>query len=518
MDLNNKIDYLINKLNKKKFFEVIKEGIELINKFPNLFIFYNIVGLAHQNIKNLEESEKYFLKAIEIDPKEVSPKNNLANTYLSLGKLNESENLFKEIIDQHGIVPVALANYARLKRKIGDFNKAIYLLEEALNTDKDNLGFLEDLANCYQSQGDFEKSKKICNNILEINPNNIAAHIILSKQTDYNIEDNNLQEMIDSESKLNERDINKNKICFAIGKAYEDKKDIDNSFKYIEKGNILQDSLVNYQIEKDELIYKNIKDIFSKIKINLKKKNYNKKKIIFICGLPRSGTTLVEQILSSHSEVAGAGELTYLKKSIDNIFFQENIINETILKNEIESEENMLNNMYYKFLEIHKFEKNIITDKAPQNFMWIGFIKLFFPNAKVIHCFRNANDNFLSLYKNNFASNQHMGWSFNGNNIVKFYNLYSDLMKFWKLNCEGFFHEINYDKLVTDNQAEIKKLLNYCDLDWEENCLNHYKNKNPITTVSLFQARKPIYKSSLNSSKNYSKHLEKYFKLLNQYS
>ena len=227
---------------------------------------------------------------------------------------------------------------------------------------------------------------------------------------------------------------------------------------------------------------------------------------------------MVEQILSSHSEVAGAGELTYLKKSIDNIFFQENIINENILKNEIESEENMLNNMYYKFLEIHKFEKNIITDKAPQNFMWIGFIKLFFPNAKVIHCFRNANDNFLSLYKNNFASNQHMGWSFNGNNIVKFYNLYSDLMKFWKLNCEGFFHEINYDKLVTDNQAEIKKLLNYCDLDWEENCLNHYKNKNPITTVSLFQARKPIYKSSLNSSKNYSKHLEKYFKFLNQYS
>ena len=111
MDLDNKIDYLINKLNKKKFFEVIKEGIELINKFPNLFIFYNIVGLAHQNIKNLEESEKYFLKAIEIDPKEVSPKNNLANTYLSLRKLNESENLFKEIIDQHGIVPVALATF-----------------------------------------------------------------------------------------------------------------------------------------------------------------------------------------------------------------------------------------------------------------------------------------------------------------------------------------------------------------------------------------------------------------------
>ena len=518
MDLNNKIDDLINKLNKKNFFEVIKEGNILIDKFPNLFIFYNIVGLAHQNIKNFEESEKFFLKAIEMDPKEVSPKNNLANTYLSLGKLNESEKLFKEILDQHGNISVVLANYARLKRKVNDFNKSVYLLEEALKIDNDNSGFLEDLANCYQSQGNFEKSKIICTNILEKNPNNIAAHIILSKQTNYNNDDNNLKEMIDNESKLNERDINKNKICFAIGKAYEDKKDIDNSFNYIKKGNILQDNLINYKIEKDELIYKNIKDIFSRIKLNLQKRKYNKKKIIFICGLPRSGTTLVEQILSSHSKVNGAGELTYLKKSIDSIFFRENKLNEIALNNEIKSDENILNDMYYNFLEIHKFENSIITDKAPQNFMWVGFIKLFFPNAKVIHCFRNANDNFLSLYKNNFASNQHMGWSFNGSNIAKFYNLYSDLMKFWKLNCEGFFHEINYDKLVIDNESEIKKLLSYCELEREENCFNHYKNKTPITTVSLFQARKPIYKSSLHSSQNYSKYLDKYFKQLDKYN
>ena len=234
--------------------------------------------------------------------------------------------------------------------------------------------------------------------------------------------------------------------------------------------------------------------------------------------MPRSGTTLVEQILSSHSKVNGAGELTYLKKSIDSIFFKENKLNEIALNNEIKSDENILNDMYYNFLEIHKFENSIITDKAPQNFMWIGFIKLFFPNSKVIHCFRNANDNFLSLYKNNFASNQHMGWSFNGSNIAKFYNLYSDLMKFWKLNCEGFFYEINYDKLVIDNESEIKKLLSYCELEQEENCFNHYKNKTPITTVSLFQARKPIYKSSLHSSQNYSKYLDKYFKQLDKYN
>ncbi len=516
MDLNNKIDDLIYKLNSKNFFEVIKDGNELINKYPNSFIFYNLVGLAYQNIKNFEESETFFLKAIQLDSKEVSPKNNLANTYLALNKLSDSEKLFKNIIDQHGRISVVLANFARLKRKLNDFDKAVELLEEVIDKEKNNLAYLEDLANCYQSQGNFEKSKKICIDILKKNPTNISAHLILSKQTDYGKDDINLEAMIEAEKKLGFEDINKNKICFAIGKAYEDKKNIDDSFKYIEKGNNLQAKKINYQIDKEELIFKNIKDLFLKVSPNLKKK-FNKKKIIFICGLPRSGTTLVEQILSSHSTVNGAGELTYLKKSIDHLFIKEGMLNENLVNEAITSNENILNDMYHKFLDIHKFEKNIITDKAPQNFMWIGFIKFFFPNAKVIHCFRNPDDNFLSLYKNNFASNQHMGWSFSGENIVKFYNLYSDLMKFWKIKCKDFFYEINYDKLVIDKDAEIKKLLNYCELEWEENCLSHHKNKTPITTVSLVQARKPIYKSSLNSSKIYHKYLSKYFKLLNKY-
>ncbi len=517
MNLNNKIDDLIYKLNSKKFFEVIKDGNELINKYPNSFIFYNLVGLAYQNIKNFEESEIFFLKAIQLDSKEVSPKNNLANTYLALNKLSDAEKLFKNIINQHGRISVVLANFARLKRKLNDFDKAVELLEEVINKDKNNLAYLEDLANCYQSQGNFEKTKKICIDILNKNPKNISAHLILSKQTDYSKGEINLEAMIEAEKNLSIEDINKNRICFAIGKAYEDKQNIDESFKYIEKGNNLQSKKVNYKIDKEELVFKNIKNLFSKIKPNLKKK-FNNKRIIFICGLPRSGTTLVEQILSSHSKVNGAGELTYLKKSIDNLFIKENKLDENIINSEINSNENLLNDMYHRYLEIHKFGKNIVTDKAPQNFMWVGFIKFFFPNAKVVHCFRNSNDNFLSLYKNNFASNQHMGWSFTGDNIVKFYNLYSDLMKFWKLKYKDFFYEINYDKLVVDKDAEIKKLLNYCELELEENCFNHDKNKTPITTVSLVQARKPIYKSSLNSSKIYSKYLNKYFKLLNKYN
>ena len=273
MDLNNKINDLTQKLTSNKFLEVIKEGKELTNKFPNLFIFHNILGLAYQGITLLEDAEKCFLKAIELNSKEVGPKNNLANTYSSLGKLEDAQKLFEQIITQFEKSPIILANYSRLKRKLNDFNTAKNLLEEALSIDKNNLEFYEDLATCYQSIGNFEKSKEICNKILEKNPNHIPAHITLSKQTDYSKEDNNLKNMISAEENLNDENINKVKICFAIGKAFEDKKNIDESFKYINKANNLQDNLINYKIEKDEILFKNIKNFFSNLNINLSKKN-----------------------------------------------------------------------------------------------------------------------------------------------------------------------------------------------------------------------------------------------------
>ena len=514
MDLKKKVDHIINKLGSKKFKEVIEECNVLIKKFPNIFIFYNLCGLAYQGINDQNSAEKLFIKAIEINPKEFGPKNNLANTYNFLGKLEESQNLFEEILSETKNNSLVLANYAGLKKKLNDYNSACLLLEKAVSLDKENIPFYEELASCYQNIGDFEKCKKTCEKIINLNKNNIQAHIIISRQNNYKKDRNNLDDM---ESLYKSDHINideKIKLSFAIGKAFEDLKDFELSFKYRKEGNYFQQSKINYNIKNDEKLFRSIENFFNKNELKKIKKNYNKKQIIFICGLPRSGTTLVEQILSSHKKVAGAGELIYLKKVIDSMFIQDNkIINQNIIK-ELELENNNLNNKYFDLLKTHNFDEKIITDKAPQNFIWIGFIKIFFPNSKVIHCFRNSKDNFLSLFKNNFASNLHMGWTFDPINIVKFYNLYFDLMNFWKSKYSDFIYDIEYEKLVKDSNTEIQKLIKFCNLEWDENCLNHHKNKTPISTVSMYQARKPIYTDSLNLSHAYTKHLEDYFKLL----
>jgi len=238
--------------------------------------------------------------------------------------------------------------------------------------------------------------------------------------------------------------------------------------------------------------------------------------------MPRSGTTLVEQIISTHKLVYGAGELSYLVQSIfENLAGKNNSkgllkLDETKLFDELKKPtENNLEKFYNEQLNSHKSHLNYVTDKAPQNFKWIGIMKLFFPNSKVIHCKRIAKDNCLSLYKNQFPS-ETMNWAFDQEDIGKYYNGYKDLMSFWKTKIPNFVYDLSYEKLVQNQEQEVTNLIKFCGLDWDPDCLKFYeKNKTPIKTVSVNQARKPIYSNSINSSEFYSKNLSILFDLVN---
>ena len=162
----------------------------------------------------------------------------------------------------------------------------------------------------------------------------------------------------------------------------------------------------------------------------------------------------------------------------------------------------------------HKFETNIITDKAPQNFLWLGFVKIFFPNSKIIHCSRNSKDNCLSLFKNYFPSDE-MLWSFDQTNIAYYYNFYKGLIDFWKSKFNDSICDVNYEDMVESPENELKKIFSFCNLKWDPNCLNFYlSKKTPISTASVNQARKPIYKSSVNSNEGFSEYLTEMFHIL----
>jgi len=514
MDLKKKVEQLLKELKLGKFSKVIIDGEKLLKKNQDKGYLFNICGLAHQRLNKIETSIVYFNKAISLEPQNLGHKNNLANSLISLCRYKEAEDIFKKILTIDPKNTPALVNYARLKNILLDFKSSINLYENALKLIKNDLGIWLNLGSVYQSIGEFSKANNIFNNILKIKPNFVPAHVSISKVNDYSENNSNLSLMTNLNKSHNLDKKEKSDLEFAIGKAYDDQKNYELSIKYFQSANEKRNELANYNFKSDEKLFKSIKNYFEKVDLNKINKEKNSKKIIFIVGLPRSGTTLLEQILSAHHEVFGAGELDFLRQIIDKNFVQDSKLLSQKINEFHLSNNNEINDKYFDYLN-NLNNKSIVTiDKGPQNFIWVGFIKLFFNNAKVIHCKRNLKDTFLSNYKNNFASKD-MDWTYNPLEIIKYFNCYDDLMRFWKKICGNFVYEVDYENIINNNETEIRKLLNFCELNWDENCLQHHNSKKTIIkTVSAYQARKPIYKTSINSNKHYMQSLEKFFKQL----
>ena len=243
-----------------------------------------------------------------------------------------------------------------------------------------------------------KESKNYLLKILKLQPKNIFAHKALSTIIDYNEDQNHLDEMMKLINEENFSHVNsdqKTQIFFALGKAYEDLKEFENSFHFLKKANLFSEDSHSYTLENTKKMFDNLIKLFDTLKIKKPKANTNKKNI-FICGMPRSGTTLVEQMVASHGLVEGAGEIHYLSDIINKNFIENRKFNKSKILNEMDSEQNQVFSEYNNLIKFHNFKSDIITDKAPQNFMWIGFIKIFFPNSKIIHCFRNPKDNCLN--------------------------------------------------------------------------------------------------------------------------
>ena len=222
--------------------------------------------------------------------------------------------------------------------------------------------------------------------------------------------------------------------------------------------------------------------------------------------MPRSGTTLVEQILSAHKKVYGAGELSFLSDAINrHVIIDKKFINDKI-ENISEEKLRLIQGDYLKNLENFNFKEDYLVDKAPLNFRWIGFIRILFPNSKIIHCTRDPMDTCFSNYKNSFAGPS-LSFGYNLSNLGNFFNLYKKLMEYWNKKFDKDIYNLSYEKLVSDQEKETKQLLKFCNLDWDINCLKPHENKNKVATASLAQVRSPVYKSSIKKWKNYSSYL-----------
>ena len=514
--IKNEVKNIQNLFLSKNYKLIIQASKKAIKQYPNISIFYNLLGLALNNLGEYTKAITILLEGYKINSKDIAILNNLGNAYKYNYEYENAEKFYQKAIKLNQNYFHAYLNYGNLKREINLFNEANDLYNKALKINKNDPIINYALAMSYQSLGDFQKSNFYAEETLKLEPKFTKADLLISRSKEYKKNDNHLNKMIDKLKNLELNEVQKTELNFAISKAFEDLDNINESINYLKRANKFKNDLVEYNLNEEKKIFNSIKKIYLKINIDKLPKTLikNEKKIIFILGMPRSGTTLVEQIVSAHPEVYGSGELPYIKKIIKGEFVDNNEISEEKLKAYLYNEDKIIEipKKYFSYLEKYKIKESYITDKAPLNFYWLGYIKIFFPNSKIIHCSRNAKDNCLSLYKNFFEGN--LDFCYSEYNLISFYNLYKDIMEFWTKLLPNNFLNINYEHLVNNQKEEISKLLSYCELDWNDACLDFSKNKNPIKTVSIKQARNPIYKSSVRSYEKYKLYLNSLFEKL----
>ena len=498
-ELQKKFAILTNKLKVGLFEDVVMEGKILLKKRKHQVLF-NIVCIAYQSLGKYSDSLKIMDQALKANPKNPHFLNNMGISHYKLENFDKAEYFFKKGLEVEPNYVNILNNLGNLKRDLNFTKEAINLYKKSLSIKEDLIQVLFNLSLSYESLGDFDNAKICLKKIQNHDPKFTEADRLYSTMIKYN---ENHEHYVQMEKKLKNdglNDLQFSHLYFGLAKYYEDIKEYEKSFLNYSKGNSILKNISKYDIKKDIDDFEKIKkfsyeDLIPNSKID-------NRKIIFIVGMPRSGTSLVEQILSSHKKVFGGGELVFLNKII-----KKNFLNSESYNNQINDNKILLSQKEYydKISHLDKSDK-FFTDKAPLNFRYIGFIKYVFPNAKIINCKRDSIDISWSNFKNYFSRS--LFFSNDLKDIANFYNLYEELILFWKKKFPNYIYDINYKDLVNNSKIEISKLLDECELEWDENCLNHHKNPRSIKTASSSQAREPIYKSGLNSSEIYKNYLE----------
>tara|TARA_B100001250_G_scaffold387858_1_gene385641 strand:+ start:21 stop:1595 length:1575 start_codon:yes stop_codon:yes gene_type:complete len=515
IDFEKKVQNILKLYNIGSFEDVISRTKPLIKKYPHIIDLYNLLALSYNGLNKTEEAIKLLEDVLKKNPNNIHILNNLGMIHSGISSFEPSKIFLEKALKIKPDFFQAANNLANLLLKLNKAEEAIELLKKFINQEYSNNYVLNfTIANSYQQSGDFKNARKHYDKCLLIEPNRCDSDKAISLMTNYkNDKSNHLQNM---EKKIT-KDLNKTDLMllnYSIGKAYEDINNYEKSFIYLKKANDLNNELINYNPSNEKKTFENIKIIF-KNHFNAINKDYNSDKIvIFIVGMPRSGTSLIEQILSSNENVYGAGELPFIGNLAENLFFKDKVkLNHNSLEEIGEDKLNKLNSDYFKKLSSFGVKKKIFIDKAPFNFKWIGLIKKVIPNSKIIHCRRDSMDICWSNYKNFFSSIK-MNYSNNFKNIAYFYNLYLDIMNFWKNKLTKEIYDIDYENLIKNPEKEIKNLVSFCELDWNESYLKFYENKKTVSTASLAQVRSPLYKSSIKKWENYGEKLNELKKLI----
>lgn len=464
------------------------------------------LGGIYQSKKKIDTAIIYYKQALKYDGKRAVTHNQLGSLLSIKGFLKEAINHFKTAIS---IKPDFLEAYINLGQNylvMGSFKKALDAFEKTLKIKPDYSGAIACTASVYEKQGKPDKAYNIIEPWLKKMENYPDIGLVFSSIA------NKLDKRDEAITYINKLlqqklpDETKEALHYELGKLLDKKKQYKQAFVNFKAANELRAN--NFRPAEYTAYMDAVKRVFNwQFMQSAPKSSYQTETPIFIVGMPRSGTSLTEQILNSHAEISGAGEL----QEIDNYTMEISTRLDPGIgyPHSLSGVSTELLDIFAKrfenYLRTAGFNSRFVTDKMPQNYMHLGLISLMFPKTKIIHCIRNPLDTCLSIYMQSFNESHEYANSLN--NIAYYYMEYKRLMEHWNNMPNISIHNVDYEQLVLEPENTVRKLLDFIEVDWDPNCLKFYESKRHIPTASYDQVRNKLYTSSINRWKNYEDNL-----------
>ncbi len=470
-----------------------RQAITLKTDFAEAY--FNLGGTLQQMGK-FDGAEANYRQAITLKNDYAEAYNNLGAIFKQHGKLEEAEINYRQVIALKKEHAEAYNNLGATLQELNKLDEAEFNYRKAIKLKNDYAEAHNNLGAMLLEFGRIEKAEKSLKKAIEFNQNFAEAHRNLSIVKKYDSEDKQYLKMQELYLNKNISEEQRCHINFGLAKACEDLEDFKQAFKYYSEGNEIRKKILDYNISQDIKIFKQLKSSYSTIEQNsLKLNTFGKKTVpIFIVGMLRSGTTLVEQIISSHSKVMGAGELRFVTQFGDSLARGYADINNVSLID--------FRKKYLSKIQNISNDNTFITDKFPQNFCYIGLLNATLPEAKILHVKRNPAAVCWANYKKYFVSRK-IGYCYSLDDIIKYHSLYESLIAFWKNKLPNRIYDVDYELLTLKQEDETRKLINFIGLNWEDKCLSPQNNTRSVATASNTQVRKKIYQGSSQEWKKY---------------
>ncbi|MFT4614082.1 MAG: tetratricopeptide (TPR) repeat protein [Bacteroidia bacterium] len=485
---------------------------EVLRGEPENFDALRLLGLLCVKRERYDDAAAFFRRAVELAPDFWKAWVNLGSALGEQQKFEQAEAAFLSAL---ALGPKSLHTLERLGAnalKAGDLDKAIDWLQQSLALDDQYVPSLLCLGHALKTIGKQEEAIDAYRRCAAAKPDFGEVYWSLANLKTFRFSNDEVQTMQALLAPLADTPDDQNSevaFSFALGKAFEDRKDYPQAFNFYSRGNSKKRANVNYDPIEYETQNDRIIDVFT-AEFFAEREGWGAQdeSPILILGLPRSGSTLLEQILASHSEVEGTAELHYLLRGAtqaglnraDGIKYPQAM--HQLKAHHVRG----IGEEYVENTLRHRSGARFFTDKMPNNFTGIGFLHSILPNAKVIDARRHPLDSCLGTFKQLFANGQ--VFSYDLYDLAHYYTQYVRMMKHWDAVLPGKVLRVNYEDVVADLDTQARAIAAHCNLDWQDSMLNFHQNQRAVKTASSEQVRQPIYSSSVSLWRHYEEQLE----------